>query len=356
MVNAYKRLLMTRFMRDREQHIDLRSDTVTRPCTSMLKAMTTASVGDDVWGDDPSVKALEAEVAIRLGKEDAIYVASGTQSNLVALLSHCQRGDEYICGNDYHTYKYEAGGASALGGIHPRIIPVEQDGSIPISAIDNAVRPDDVHFARSRLLSLENTVYGKVISVAYLQEACAMARAHQLNTHLDGARLYNAAVALGIDIAELAKPFDSISLCLSKGLGAPVGSVLSGSKEFIKVARRWRKMVGGGMRQAGFLAAAGIYALKHNIERLAEDHANARALGLALAELPEIEINIQQVQTNMVFFKLKQGDHKALAMKLAQDNILVDPEETIRLVTHLDIKVEDIGIIVRAIKDFVSKS
>ena len=258
--------------------IDLRSDTVTRPSTAMREAMLRADVGDDVYGEDPTVNALQQRLADDLGFEAGLFAPSGTQANLVGLLSHCQRGDEYLVGMDAHTYKYEGGGAAIFGSIQPQPLVQDVDGTIPLEAIEAAIKPRDPHFARSKLLCLENTWHGRVLPRAYLADARALCDRRGLSFHLDGARLYNAAVADGVAPREIAKHFDSVSVCLSKGLGAPVGSVLLGSRKLIDDAKRWRKVAGGGMRQAGILAAACLYALDHNVERLADDHLRAKQL------------------------------------------------------------------------------
>ena len=332
--------------------IDLRSDTVTRPSPAMREAMASAPVGDDVWGDDPTVKQLEELAAEMLGTETAIFVASGTQSNLIALMSHCQRGDEYLVGQTAHTYKYEGGGAAVLGSIQPQPINNEVDGTIALENILAAIKPDDIHFAKSRLLSLENTTGGKVLPMDYLQAATALAAEHGLNNHLDGARIFNAAVTLGVDVQAIAAYFDSVSVCLSKGLGAPVGSVLCGSSELIKEARRWRKMLGGGMRQAGIIAAAGIYALENNIQRLQEDHDNAAYLGQELAKLPELDVDLEYLHTNMVFLKPGKGDFIKLSNYLEERDILIDARYTARLVCHLDVSADDIQKTIEAFKSF----
>jgi threonine aldolase len=336
--------------------IDLRSDTVTRPTEAMRQAMARAEVGDDVWGDDPTVIALEEKAAELLGKEAALYVVSGTQSNLVALLSQCQRGEEYIVGHEAHSYKYEAGGAAVLGGIQPQPLTVTADGTIPLEAIAAAIKPDDVHFPVTRLLCLENTIYGRVLPLAYIEQACALADSYQLSKHLDGARLFNAAIKTGIDAKIIAAGFDTVSVCLSKGLGAPVGSVLCGSKDLIKRARRWRKMLGGGMRQAGIIAAAGIYALDHNIERLQEDHDNASLLAAELSTVAEINIDESWVQTNMVFITPRLGSAAALAEHLQQAGILVDAGTTMRMVTHMQVSREDVLKTAAAIRNFYHKT
>ncbi len=332
--------------------IDLRSDTVTRPTEAMRKVMSTAEVGDDVWGDDPTVNQLEALAADMLGKEAALFVPSGTQSNLVALLTHCQRGDEYLVGQDAHTYKYEGGGAAVLGSLQPQPLSIQQDGTIALEHILGAIKPHDFHFARTRLLCLENTIAGRVLPLDYIAAACSLAKDCNLTTHLDGARVFNAAVKLGCRVDQIAKDFDSVSVCLSKGLGAPVGSVLCGSRDFIHEARRWRKMLGGGMRQAGIIAAAGIYALQHNIDRLEEDHANAALLAELLGKFDALHIDHGWVQTNMVFMTPPKGTSEALTDHLKQQGILVDPGNTMRMVTHMQVSRDDIETVVKAIVAF----
>jgi len=336
--------------------IDLRSDTVTRPSAAMRAAMAAAPVGDDVWGDDPTVQQLEEMAAALLGKEAALYLPSGTQSNLVALLTHCGRGDEYLVSQDAHTYKYEGGGAAALGSIQPQPLAPAPDGTVPLASLKAAIKPDDFHFARTRLLSLENTTGGQVLPQDYIRAACTLADEHKLAKHLDGARIFNAAVKLGVPVAAIAKPFDSVSVCLSKGLGAPVGSVLCASAAFIKQGRRWRKMLGGGMRQAGIIAAAGIYALEHQVVRLQEDHDNAALLAAELASVPEVDVDQTKVQTNMVFMTPQTGTARALAEYLQQQDILIDPGTTIRMVTHLDVSQVQILATVAAIRAFYAGS
>lgn len=331
--------------------IDLRSDTVTRPTPAMRKAMAEAPVGDDVWGDDPTVAALEALAAGMLGMEAALFVPSGTQSNLVALMSHCQRGDEYLVGQDAHTYKYEGGGGAVLGSIQPQPLAMADDGTIPLELIASAIKPDDFHFARTQLLCLENTSAGRVLPMDYLRAAADLAVKHKLGRHLDGARVFNAAVKLGIDVKEIAKYFDSVSVCLSKGLGAPVGSVLCGSRDFIREGRRWRKMLGGGMRQAGIIAAAGIYALKNNVARLQEDHDNAALLARELSGVAGVSLDMKRVQTNMVFITPKAGTGPALAEHLRKQDILVDTGHSFRMVTHLDVSREDMQKVAATIRN-----
>ncbi len=328
--------------------IDLRSDTVTLPTAGMREAMARAELGDDVYGEDPTVNRLEAALAERLGFAAALFVPTGTMSNLLGLMAHCGRGDEYIVGQQAHTYNSEGGGAAVLGSIQPQPIDGEADGSLDLAKVEAAIKQDDFHFARTRLLALENTMQGKVLPLTYLAAAREMTRRRGLALHLDGARLYNAAVKLDVDAREITRHFDSVSVCLSKGLGAPVGSVLCGDAELIGRARRLRKMVGGGMRQAGGLAAAALYALDHQVERLAEDHANAEALGRGLAELGYA---IEPVQTNMVYVGLGE-QAGTLGEHLAERGIRVSPAARLRLVTHLDVKSADIPRIVEAFAAF----
>ena len=317
--------------------IDLRSDTVTLPTAGMLDAMNKAPVGDDVYGEDPTVNRLEATLAERLGFAAALFVPSGTMSNLLALMAHCERGDEYIVGQQAHTYKYEGGGAAVLGSIQPQPLDVQADGSLDLQQVRDAIKADDFHFARTRLLALENTMQGRVLPLSYLADARAMTIEKGLGLHLDGARLYNAAVRLGVDAREITRHFDSVSICLSKGLGAPVGSVLCGSHELIAKARRLRKMVGGGMRQAGSLAAAGLYALDHQIERLADDHANAQFLADGFAGLG---YSVEPVQPNMVYVDI--GD-RAAALKAfcAERGIRLVAAPRLRMVTHMNVSRAD---------------
>lgn len=331
--------------------IDLRSDTVTRPSEGMRRAMYEAEVGDDVFGDDPTVNRLQAVLAERLGYEAGLFIPSGTQSNLTALMTHCQRGDEYIVGQDAHTYKYEGGGAAVLGSIQPQPIENAADGSLPLAKIAAAIKPDDPHFARTRLLALENTIGGKVVPLGYCAEATALAHARGLSTHLDGARYFNAAVALGGDERRVAAGFDSVSICLSKGLGAPVGSVLLGSRDFIERAKRPRKMLGGGMRQAGILAAAGLYALEHNVARLADDHANAQRLADGLRSIDALAVD--GPYTNMLFVAVPADRVAVLGAFLRERGILtLARSPTLRLVTHLDVERNGIDRAIAAFGDF----
>ena len=317
--------------------VDLRSDTVTAPTPAMRAAMAAAAVGDDVYGEDPTVAALEERLADDLGFAAGLFVPSGTQANLIALLCHCARGDEYIVGMDAHTYRYEGGGAAVLGSIQPQPLPQAADGSIPLAAIEAAIKPDDPHFARTRLLALENTWHGRALAPAYLDQARALCERHGLAMHLDGARLFNAAQACGLPARALARPFDSVSVCLSKGLGAPVGSVLVGAAALVRQGRRWRKMLGGGWRQAGLLAAAALHALDHHVGRLAQDHDHAARLAEGLRALPQLAVD--GPHTNMVFVQLPPARRAGLTRQLAAQRILLPAGtgDRVRLVTHLDI-------------------
>ena len=330
--------------------IDLRSDTVTQPSPGMREAMQAAELGDDVYGEDPTVNRLEQYLAAELGFEAALFVPTGTMSNLLGLMAHCARGDEYIVGQQAHTYKYEGGGAAVLGSIQPQPIDGEADGSLDLLKIEAAIKQDDFHFARTRLLALENTMQGKVLPQAYLQAARELTTRRGLALHLDGARLYNAAVKLGVPAREITQYFDSVSVCLSKGLGAPIGSVLCGSAELISRACRLRKMVGGGMRQAGMLAAAGLYALQHQVARLAEDHANAERLAAGLRELGYA---VEPVQTNMVYAQVGE-QAGALKAFCAERGIKLTAAPRLRMVTHLDIAATDIDQVLAAFAEFRS--
>ncbi|WP_417346300.1 low-specificity L-threonine aldolase [Ferrimonas sp.] len=336
--------------------IDFRSDTVTRPSEEMRRLMADAQVGDDVYGDDPSVNRLEEYAADLAGFEAALFTSSGTQANLLALMSHCQRGDEYLCGQQAHNYRFEGGGAAVLGSIQPQPVENNPDGTLPLDKLAAQIKPDDIHFAQTRLLSLENTIGGKVLPLEYLAQAQRFAFDHGLKIHLDGARVFNAAVKQQLPLSAIAQHFDSLTICLSKGLGAPVGSLLVGDEALINKARRWRKMLGGGMRQAGILAAAGHYALEHNVERLAEDHANALHLASELSQLEELEVDMAQVQTNMVFARLKGQDPRALQHHLAQRGIIISAANTLRLVTHLDVDRADMDKLVTETKAFFASN
>jgi threonine aldolase len=320
--------------------IDLRSDTVTQPTAAMKAAMDAAELGDDVFGDDPTVNALQARIASLLGKEAALFVPTGTQSNLCGLMAHCQRGDEYLVGQMAHTYRWEGGGAAVLGSIQPQPLAQQPDGTIPLAELEAAIKPDDAHFAKTRLLALENTWGGQILPMLYVEAATALARGRGLATHLDGARLFNAAVGTRTPAIDIARHFDSVSVCFSKGLGAPVGSALVGSKDLIARAHRIRKMLGGGMRQAGVLAAAALHALDHHVERLAEDHANARALAEGLQGLPGVTAHLPQ--TNILFVDLAPEKAPGIVDRLRAAGVLCTGLYRLRFVTHLDVSADDI--------------
>ena len=328
--------------------IDLRSDTVTLPTREMRQAMMEAEVGDDVYGEDPTVNRLQALAAELTGKEAALFVTSGTQGNMVSLLSHCGRGDEVIVGDRSHTYLYEQGGMAQLGGIHPRVIPNRPDGTLDPEDIVNAIRPNNIHFPRTRLVVLENThnfCYGSPLTPEYTRTIGELVHERGLKLHIDGARIFNAAVALGVDVKELAAPADSITFCLSKGLSAPVGSVVCGSREFIEEAKRVRKVLGGGMRQAGVIAAAGIVALTQMVDRLAEDHANARRLAEGLARIPGFEVELERIRTNIVYFDVVNGATAAEVAERAKEAgvlVLALGPYRIRAVTHYGIEAHHI--------------
>ena len=332
--------------------VDLRSDTLTRPTAEMSRAMAEADVGDDVFGEDPTVNKLEELAADRMGKEAALFVASGTMGNLVSLLAHCGRGEEIILGSFAHTFYFEQGGSAAVGGIHPRTLPNQPDGTLLLADIEGAIRTDNVHFPRTRLIVLENThnlCGGYPLDIAYMQAVGDIARRHSLKIHVDGARFFNAAVALDVPAAELAADADSLSFCLSKGLGAPVGSVVCGSREFISEARRARKILGGGMRQAGVLAAAGIVALNEMVDRLADDHANARKLAEGLAQMPGVLVDPEQICTNIVYFEVDRQDMtvEEVVKRLDESGARMLPvgPGRIRAVTHYHISSEDIDYV-----------
>jgi threonine aldolase len=337
--------------------IDLRSDTVTLPTPAMREAMYRAELGDDVYGEDPTANRLEAMAAERLGKEAALFVASGTMANLVALLTHCGRGDEVILGDRSHTFLFEAGGSASLGGIHHYAIPNQPDGTLRLEDIAAAVRPDNEHYPRTRLLCLENThnrCGGAVLNVAYTDAACAVAHSHGLRVHIDGARIWNAAVALGIPARDLARSADSVGFCLSKGLSAPVGSLLCGSAAFVAEARRWRKAVGGGMRQCGVIAAAGIVALEQMVDRLAEDHANARRFAEGIADVQGIEIDPEQVETDIVIFGVDPERMPASqlveALRARGVQMGATGPTQIRAVTHYGITAADVEAAIATVR------
>ncbi|KTD22179.1 Low specificity L-threonine aldolase [Legionella lansingensis] len=333
--------------------IDFRSDTMTKPDKAMLQFMMHAEVGDDVWGEDPTVIKLEEMLADKAGMEAAVFAPSGTQSNLMAVMAHCERGDEYIVGQTAHTYMWEGGGAAVLGSVQPQPLEFAEDGTLPLDKIALAIKPLDDHHPRTKLLCLENTTDGKVLPLDYLKKVRLFCGEHNLQSHLDGARVFNAAVQLQVPLHAISAHVDSVSICLSKGLGAPVGSVLCGTKEFIRRARRWRKILGGGMRQAGILAAACIYALENNVARLHEDHEHAFLLGTTLAEIEGIDV--EGLQTNMIFVRFAHG-YSELQSHLQQKGILFPKQANkkgiVRLVTHLDISHKDIILVIKEIKNF----
>jgi threonine aldolase len=342
--------------------VDLRSDTVTQPTSAMREAMIRAPLGDDVFADDPSVNALQSKIADMLGFEGALFMPTGTQSNLCAILAHCQRGDEYIVGQMAHCYRWEGGGAAVLGSVQPQPLAHQTDGRLALEDIEAAIKPDDAHFARTRLLALENTLGGKLLSLDYLQQASALAQRKGLARHLDGARLFNAAVAqaarnatdLFVEVRQIARCFDSVSVCFSKGLGAPVGSALCGSHDFLARAHRIRKMTGGGMRQSGILAAGAAYALDHNVIRLADDHALAQRLAEGLRSLPGLKV--EPPETNILFVDL-EGSVRARSAELipflAERGVLATGLYRLRFVTHLDIDAGGIDYAIAAMRDFV---
>jgi threonine aldolase len=332
--------------------IDFRSDTVSRPTLAMREVMLHAEVGDDVYGDDPTVNHLQERLANDLGFEAGLFVPSGTQSNLLALMSHCQRGDEYIVGMEAHTYKFEGGGAAVLGSIQPQPIPQADDGTLPLDAVERAIKPIDPHYARTKLLCLENTWRGQPLALDYLHDARALCDRQYLLLHLDGARLYNAAIACKVPARDIAGYFDSVSVCFSKGLGAPVGSVLVGSKELIETARRWRKVAGGGWRQAGMLAAACIHALDHHVDRLADDHARAERLAEGLRDARGLKLLRQH--TNMVFIDVPTDRLDAFKahMNAARICMAIGYLPNIRMVTHLDIDDDGVDRAIAALRAF----
>ena len=337
--------------------VDLRSDTITRPTPRMRQAMAEAEVGDDVFGEDPTINRLEKMAAERLGKEAALFVPSGTMGNLVSLLVHCGRGDEVILGDQSHTYVYEQGGMAALGSIHPRPLHNEPDGTIALDAVEAAIRPDNVHFPRTRLISLENThnrCNGSPLSLGYVGEVRKLADRCALKVHLDGARLFHACMALGVEARAFAAQADSVSFCLSKALAAPAGSMVCGSRDFIGEARRARKVLGGGMRQAGVLAAAGIVAIEEMVDRLAEDHANARRLAEGLSAVAGLGVVSATVRTNMVYVDVehKNMSSQLLAERLGTKGVLVLPTSPrrIRAVTHYQVSSEDMEVALDAFR------
>ena len=342
---------------NRRRTIDLRSDTVTKPSAGMRQAMAEAEVGDDVYGEDPTVEALQAKAAEMLGKEAGLFLPTGTQSNLVALMTHCQRGEEYIAGAGSHIFHDEAAGAAVLGSISPVGLPQDARGGLSPEAVEAAIKGDDPHYAVSRLVCLENTCGGRVQDQDNLDAIADLAHGRGLSVHMDGARLMNAAVASGRAPSDLVRKADSVSLCLSKGLGTPVGSVLCGPRDFIRRALRARKILGGGMRQAGVLAACGLYALEHNVARMAEDHRRATRLAEGLAQFPALKVVHDSDHTNMLFVAARNEDHDSLLAHLVKEGIVFGSQKpSIRLVTHLDITDEDVETIIAAVGDYYAKA
>lgn len=333
--------------------IDLRSDTVTRPSRAMLEEMMAAPVGDDVYGDDPTVNELQRYAAELSGKEAALFLPTGTQANLVALLSHCERGEEYIVGQGAHNYLYEAGGAAVLGSIQPQPIDAAPDGTLPLDKVAAKIKADDIHFARTKLLSLENTHNGKVLPREYLKAAWDFTRERKLGLHVDGARIFNAVVEYGCELKAITQYCDSFTICLSKGLGTPVGSLLVGSADYIRRANRWRKMTGGGMRQAGILAAAGLYALKNNVSRLKNDHDNAAWMA---AQLREIGADVMRHDTNMLFVRVGDEHAAALGDFMKARGVLINASPVVRLVMHLDVNREQLTEVVKHWQAFLQRS
>lgn len=331
--------------------IDLRSDTVTKPTKKMLEFMMKAKLGDDVYREDPTVNELEAKISKMADKKAALFVPTGTMANLLALLSHCERGDEYICGGDAHIYKYEAGGGAVVGSIQPQPIEFEGDASLDLEKVLGKIKPNDSHFAKTKLLCLENTHHGQPLSLSYLKKANKFARKNGLLSHLDGARVFNAVVHFGVELSEITGYFDSVSICLSKGLGAPAGSLLVGSHDFIEKARRYRKMLGGGMRQAGVLAAAGIYALDNNISKLAKDHENAKKLASKIETLKRVELLSNH--TNMVF--IRSNHEEKLMEHLKKNNIQISGYGKLRMVFHRNISRDDTKRIINVFEEFDSR-
>ena len=339
-------------MADNNGVIDFRSDTVTKPSEEMRKAMYEAEVGDDVYGDDRTVNRLEEMIADMTGFEKALFVSSGTQSNLLAIMSHCERGDEYITGQTAHCYNHEGGGAAVFGSIQPQPVDFENDGTIDLDTVKGKIKPDDFHFPRTKLLCLENTQDGKVLPLDYLEKASDFATENRLEIHLDGARVFNASVSLGVDVRVICENFDTVSICLSKGLGAPVGSLLCGPSDLMAKARRWRKVLGGGMRQAGIIAAGGLFALENNISRLEEDHKNAALLKKLFSEIDQVEII--SADTNMVFCRFKNNDIQQLRAYLEKEGIIIIPmgKDNVRFVTHININENDILKLADSVKKY----
>lgn len=331
---------------------DFRSDTVTKPTEAMRKAMYRAEVGDDVYREDRTINRLQDAMAERFGMEAGLFATSGTQANLIALMAHCARGDEYIVGQQAHTYKYEGGGAAVLGSIQPQPLEFCEDGSIDLASARGVIKPDDEHFANTRLFCLENTQAGKALSMEYLSDAKQFVSSENLSFHLDGARVFNAAVFHDVDVSEITERFDSATCCFSKGLGAPIGSVVCGTRDVIRETHRWRKLLGGGMRQAGIVAAAALYAVENHVDRLAEDHENARWIAQQLSQVDELDVKYQKMQTNMLFLDFAEENLAPLVRQLSEQGVTVADEVPMRIVTHLDVDRQAASALVEGIKGY----
>ncbi|MEM1282670.1 MAG: low-specificity L-threonine aldolase [Chlamydiota bacterium] len=330
--------------------IDYRSDTMTLPTDEMKEYMMQAPVGDDVWGEDPTIQQFQKEIAHLLGKDSALFFPTATQVNLASVMAHCQRGEEYIVGQEAHCYKWEAGGAAVLGSVQPQPIDLEDDGTLNLTTVEKFIKPNDQHHAITKLLCIENTCAGKVLPIDYIQEARIFCDRHGLGLHMDGARVFNAAIDLDVEVEKITKYPDTITLCLSKGLGCPAGAVLVGDQRLISKAFRWRKMLGGAFRQGGILAASGQYALNHHIEDLAQDHENARTLSEGIRSLNDLRIQVNYQATNMLFVKISD---KSLISFAKNRNILFPDGEILRLVTHRNISAEDIQSTLDMLKDWL---
>lgn len=333
------------------KRIDLRSDTVTHPSAAMKEAMCQAELGDDVWGDDPTAHAFQEEVADTLRKEASLFFPTATMANLTAILCHCQRGEEYIAADQAHCYRWEAGGAAVLGSVQPQTIDIETDGTLDLDKVASKIKPDDPHHAITRLLCIENTHYGKILPLGFMAEARRFCDRYGLKLHMDGARVFNAAVGLGVDVSTVVQHMDSVSFCLSKGLGCPMGALLVGKRELIQRAIRWRKMLGGGMRQTGMMAAAGQYALKNNVKRLADDHYNAERLAAGIQALNDPRLQLDFQATNMVFAKLAEELDGGLQEFAAGRGVTLPPGSDQRWVTHIDVHDSDIDTVLEVIRE-----
>ena len=355
-MRSYHNCTLTKSYKNRAHFIDLRSDTVTLPSKEMIKFASDSLLGDDVYSEDPTVIELQSLAAKMFHKDSALFFPSGTQSNLTSIISHCNRGDEVLVGREYHSYSHEAHGASVLGGVALTPIETNQNDEISVESILNEIKPEDSHYAKTRLLCIENTVSGKAQNQENIDKLCIAAHENGLKVHLDGARIFNAHIHSGLPLDKLTKNVDSVSICLSKGLGSPIGSILIGNSEFIKKAKRNRKLLGGGMRQVGVIAGYGLYALKNNIERLINDHKNAKKLADSLSLIPELKVNYTNTQTNMVFIKFSELLQKDLISYLFNNNINISTiSGESRLVCHLDVSSKQIDQVVEHFNIFFNK-